>query len=264
MNKKLLNRLEYQLQTSKIKLSTSRNENINLKRRVEDLRREKLLHLQILNDLLKEASSARRRTKFCQKEVGLMNEKKHKVKVAIATIKQKMLRDMEEFSNELNKAKETISNTQMSIMSTIREKLEQTSSFVYQPPSTADSAVRTHSRAGPTDLHTASRHGKRSIAGGTTVSMSLDLQSTLPPAPSNHTGHSQQDAESVLRETEFSSVEGLLTALQQSEETVFALYHETQARHEEVEKMELENKHLETKVQEQVIVYNIIFSFRRF
>lgn len=76
MNKKLLNRLEYQLQTSKIKLSTSRNENINLKRRVEDLRREKLLHLQILNDLLKEASNARRRTKFCQKEVGLMNEKK--------------------------------------------------------------------------------------------------------------------------------------------------------------------------------------------
>lgn len=260
MNKKLMNRLEYQLQTSKIKLSTARNENINLKRRVEDLRREKLLHLQILNDLLKEASSARRRTKFCQKEVGLMNEKKHKVKVAIATIKQKMVRDMEEFSNELNKAKETISNTQMSIMSTIREKLEQTSSFVYQPPSTADSVLRTHSRTGVSELHSVSvsRHGKRTSATTATATATalhvsdLHATSATMSPQTNQTGHSQQDAESVLKDTEFNSVEALLTALQQSEETVFALYHETQARHEEVEKMELENKHLEAKVQEQV------------
>jgi hypothetical protein len=254
MNKKLLNRLEYQLQTSKIKLSTARNENINLKRRVEDLRREKLLHLQILNDLLREASVARRRTKFCQKEVGLMNEKKHKVKVAIATIKQKMVRDMEEFSNELNRAKETISNTQMSIMSTIREKLEQTSSFVYQPPSTADSVLRTHSRGGVTELQSISRLGKRSVAGPSVAHSDLQASTTLSPPPANQTGHTQQDMELVLKDSEFNSVETLLTALQQSEETVFSLYNETQARHEEVEKMELENKHLEAKVQDQVII----------
>lgn len=38
---------------SKIKLSVSRNENITLKKRVQDLRRDKLLHLQILNDLVR-------------------------------------------------------------------------------------------------------------------------------------------------------------------------------------------------------------------
>lgn len=53
MNKKLLGRLEHQLQMSKIKLSTSKNENITLKAKVQDLRREKLLHLQILNDLVR-------------------------------------------------------------------------------------------------------------------------------------------------------------------------------------------------------------------
>lgn len=51
-NKKLISRLEHQLQMSNIKLSTAKNENITLKGKVQDLRREKLLQLQILNDLV--------------------------------------------------------------------------------------------------------------------------------------------------------------------------------------------------------------------
>lgn len=57
MNKKLLGRLEHQLQMSKIKLSTAKNENISLKSKVQDLRREKLLHIQILNDLVRQHKS---------------------------------------------------------------------------------------------------------------------------------------------------------------------------------------------------------------
>lgn len=52
MNKKLIGRLEHHLQMSKIKLSVSRNENLAMKKRVQELRRDKLLHLQILNDLV--------------------------------------------------------------------------------------------------------------------------------------------------------------------------------------------------------------------
>ena len=52
VNKKQLGRLEHHLQMSKIKLSVSRNENSTLKKRVQELRRDKLLHLQILNDLV--------------------------------------------------------------------------------------------------------------------------------------------------------------------------------------------------------------------
>lgn len=51
-NKKLIARLEYQLQTSKVKLSTAKNDNMTYKGRIEDLRREKILQLQILNDLV--------------------------------------------------------------------------------------------------------------------------------------------------------------------------------------------------------------------
>lgn len=52
MNKKQIGKLEHQLQMSKIKLSVARNENINLKQKVLNYRRDKLLHLQILNDLV--------------------------------------------------------------------------------------------------------------------------------------------------------------------------------------------------------------------
>jgi hypothetical protein len=51
-NTKQLGRLEHHLQMSKIKLSVSKNENITLKKRVQELRREKLTHLQILHDLV--------------------------------------------------------------------------------------------------------------------------------------------------------------------------------------------------------------------
>lgn len=131
-NKKLMHRLEHQLQQSKIKLSTAKNENITLKTRVQDLRREKLLHLQILNDLMKEAAAAKRRAKFCAKEIAAMNEKKLKVKMMTANIKQKMVRDMEEFSSELEKAKANITNAQTTILSTIREKLQSTTSSVME------------------------------------------------------------------------------------------------------------------------------------
>lgn len=52
VNKKLIGRLEHHLQMSKIKLSVSKNENLSMKKRVQVLRRDKLLHLQILNDLV--------------------------------------------------------------------------------------------------------------------------------------------------------------------------------------------------------------------
>jgi hypothetical protein len=58
-NTKQLGRLEHHLQMSKVKLSVSKNENITLKKRVQELRREKLTHLQILHDLVRKRWSLR-------------------------------------------------------------------------------------------------------------------------------------------------------------------------------------------------------------
>lgn len=59
VNKKLIGRLEHHLQMSKIKLSVSKNENLAMKKRVQELRRDKLLHLQILNDLVSIPNNSR-------------------------------------------------------------------------------------------------------------------------------------------------------------------------------------------------------------
>ncbi|RYG63760.1 hypothetical protein EON64_15295, partial [archaeon] len=135
MHKKLIARLEYQLQTSKVKLSVAKNENAQCKSKIEDLRREKMLQLQILSDLIKETSSSKRRVKFCSKEVTQLNEKKNKLKLMISSVKQKMIRDMEDFSRELQLAKQNISNTQNAILHTIRDKLNMPSLADYEPPS---------------------------------------------------------------------------------------------------------------------------------
>lgn len=254
VNKKLLHRLEHQLQMSKIKLSTSRNDNIHMRNRVQDLRREKLLHLQILNDLLKEASAARRRSKFCQKEVTVTNEKKMKVKMAIAGMKQRMVRDMEEFGTELEKAKASISATQAAILMTIRDKLQSTSEMAAADGSLAmmdgrQSPSPTNGRGFRTASYSYPHPG---TAGGGMGTLGSAKGTAREREKERLIGHTALEAEAALRETDFKTIEELLTSLQSSEENVFALYHETQSRHQEVEAMELENKHLEQAVQQQM------------
>jgi hypothetical protein len=57
-------------------------------------------------------------------EVTKVNEKKHRVKQAVFSIKQKMVKEMEEFSRDLTSAKEDISSKQGNILESIREKLQ--------------------------------------------------------------------------------------------------------------------------------------------
>lgn len=53
VTKKQIGRLEYQLQSSKMKLSVAKNENKSLKKKIHDLRMDKLLQMQILHDLVR-------------------------------------------------------------------------------------------------------------------------------------------------------------------------------------------------------------------
>lgn len=52
MYKKTIERLEKQLQMSKIKLSVSHSENLDCRHQIDSMRRDKVLYLQILNDLV--------------------------------------------------------------------------------------------------------------------------------------------------------------------------------------------------------------------
>lgn len=61
--------------------------------------------------------------KKCQKETTELNEKNHKIKLAISSLKKKMVSDMEHFAFELNRAKSNITNAQENIMETIRARI---------------------------------------------------------------------------------------------------------------------------------------------
>jgi hypothetical protein len=52
MYKKTIERLEKKLQMSKIKLSVSHSENLDCRNQIDSMRRDKVLYLQILNDLV--------------------------------------------------------------------------------------------------------------------------------------------------------------------------------------------------------------------
>ncbi len=156
-----------------------------------------------------------------------INEKKHKAKVGIAGLKHKMVRDMEDFSRELALAKQNISSAQSNILGTIREKIQSS----YNTATT------------PFALNQTANLNATSGAGGEDGD-----GRTLTESHSHH----QSEVENLLRETEFTSLEELLGVLAQSEEKMFVLYNETQVRHEEMEKVDLENRHLEGQVEEQV------------
>jgi len=55
-NQKVVGKVEHNLQMARIKLSIAKNDNSIAKRKVDDLRKEKLLHVQILNDLVSRMS----------------------------------------------------------------------------------------------------------------------------------------------------------------------------------------------------------------
>ena len=52
INQKKIGKVEHALQSGKMKLSVAKTENIAFKRQVENLRKDKLLHLQILHGLV--------------------------------------------------------------------------------------------------------------------------------------------------------------------------------------------------------------------
>eukprot|EP00981_Chlorochromonas_danica_P007524 scaffold1767_cov178-Ochromonas_danica.AAC.29 len=250
---KLVTRREHSLQTAKVKLSTARSQNMTLKLKVDDLRREKMLQLQILNDLNKEGAAARRRCKFCAKEVQHINEKKHKAKLLISNLKGKMVREMEDFNSKLDEAKNTLAQSHNVLLTTIRDKLASSTMQFSRPNTTSliGGGARSMSASPPPLMTTSSLPNPPQSAGG-------GLLHSATHSGGHHGSHhsnavaSPLEIESLLKETAFKTVYDLLKALQQSEESIFTLYHETQGRHEEVEKMELENKHLEQQVQEQM------------
>jgi len=116
--------------------------------------------------------------------------------VAVANIKNKMLKDMEEFSHELNLAKQNISNAQTSIIAAMREKM----ATVQLSPSkynTAEAAMLSRTAAAMQEAEQAQTRAELA---------------------------NQTDLYVLLQEAGVKSTEELIIKLEGSEEQMFALY----------------------------------------
>mmetsp|Transcript_8089 Transcript_8089/g.11360 ORF Transcript_8089/g.11360 Transcript_8089/m.11360 type:complete len:546 (+) Transcript_8089:13-1650(+) len=231
-NQKVIGKVEHNLQMARIKLSIARNDNSNVKKKVDDLRKEKLLHVQILNDLVRETNEIKAKIKNFQKEILHINEKKHRVKVNISSAKNKMIQDMEDFANELSIAKQNISNNQANMLGTIREKL-QLSVDGGSIPSTPYIPGSSKKQTSPRQFRT-----------GDSAGSGYDSNTAVSAGKTSR----QSEITVVLEDSGFGNVEELLTALQQSEEKMFSIYNTTQEKNEEMEKLQSENKRLESEI----------------
>ena len=150
----------------------------------------------------------------------------------MTAIKNKMLKDMEEFSHELNIAKVNISSTQMNILTAMREKM---------------STIQLSSEHNTLYNNMNSR---TTIALAGTTTTDNNNNNTY-----NHTTNeifNQNDLNLLLQEAGLTSTDELINVLEASEEQVFTLYTETQGKEDEMERIEVDNKHLEQQVELQV------------
>eukprot|EP01035_Chromulina_nebulosa_P041805 gene41805-56607_t len=142
-----IGRVETSLQLSKIKLSVARNENSILKKKIDSLRKDKLLQINILSDMIKDTNETKNKIKSFQKDILKINEHKHKLSLTISSTKTKMAQDMEDFSNKISNVKQNISNNQTAMLETIRDKLQMTSDVGPSSGSRATSASQTTASA---------------------------------------------------------------------------------------------------------------------
>ena len=179
-----------------------------------------------------------------------------------------MIVDMEEFTRELQVAKQNISLTQDVILGTIRERMDSSFAAWEQSLIMKQSKLNQSNTIDLNDTHKV-KHPR-------STSPSSHQQNSSTPQRQHHSHNSihQHDSQSsfdskssfhdndiayLLSATGASSMEGLMTELNQSEEYIFSLYKNIQNSSLELEKLDLENKQLENQVDEKVFI--IIFSF---
>jgi hypothetical protein len=218
ISRKTIAKLEYSLQQSRIRLSSTHKDNAAMKRRIDETRQNKIMHLNILRNLEREYQESKAKIASQQKEIIEVNEEKHRIDVKISSLQEQMLHSLNVFSNELSMAKQNISSTQTNILDSIRERLQNTFNNL--------------------DL--------------LEEETSVDRSPVVTVKRVNEAEERRVALQELLDEVGVDSLEKLIVTLQQSEEVIFAKYNDTQASTSEVERLELENKHLQTQVESQI------------
>jgi hypothetical protein len=218
--KKTINRLEMVLQACKVKLSVSRTENHAISREITELRQEKLLHVSIVDGLEEEIKKSRKKIQGDNSNIMLVNEKKTKAKTDLSHVKNKMVSDMENFRAEFVNAKEVVESTQVSILDTIRERLEKSTM--------------------PTTF------ALNSSPRGT-------VRNKAPPAQSSNDADIERQAVELLNDAGYESLDELFLKLQKLEDNDFTTLRFNQDKEKEKEVLEGESRMLDDKLKAETL-----------
>jgi predicted nucleic acid-binding Zn-ribbon protein len=209
---KLINKLEYQIGEARNKLSAFRKRNQILKTEIIEGRQEKLMHLTIHKELTKDIKDGAEVLEEYKEEINVVNNRKQRKEVEISNSRHQIFEEMENFSNEMSRAKRSVAKTQGSILDGIREKLQLSMSplldnspkkiFVEPEPEVDEIAV---ARA--------------------------------------------QKIKDLLSEVGADSLEDIIVSLSKAEEEMYQKYHDIQEMTEEMEKLDVSNKHLESDLE---------------
>lgn len=223
--KKAIARLEKKVQKARIQLSVAHTENCDARKEIDAMRLNKVMYLQIRTDMSTELEETKKKISEIQKENIILNNRKLKAKSEKNSIKNQMLSDMEDFSREMQAAKENISSNQEAVIETIREKLNSITN----------------------DWE---NYGENENAGmGHVTAPSSGFRDSLAETIS----HSDEDEiRTLLSATGLNSVEELLENMQRCEDSIFSMYKNIQLSGEELERLQMENKELENQAEEQI------------
>lgn len=124
--RKIIARLETQLESSNVKLSTASKNNQDTKKKIDDLRKTKLMNLKISADLTEELNQSKGLIAEANREITAINDRRYKIKNEIMNVRHQMVVDIEKFSKEVETAKNVIDSSQGEILETIRDRIKST------------------------------------------------------------------------------------------------------------------------------------------
>lgn len=212
--RKAINRLETQLESLNVKNSTASKANRDTKKKIEDLRKSKLMNLKIAADLGKEVRESRRLIEAAVAEIASINDQRHRIKNEIATAKRQMATVIEEFAEEVSVAKDSIEGAQQGVMGTIQERIKVASSMPSRGRLIASSRSGVSAKEVKAKMH----------------AQTLDI--------------AVADTARILTESGATSIDEFLCALEASETEIFELYQTILDKDRQKARLESANKGL--------------------
>ena len=91
LHRKMMNKLEHKIEKEKMKLSVIRRDNQTAKKKIDETRKDKLMHISIVYKLEKDIADSKKLLAEKQKDITAINDKKHATQLEIAALKYRMV-----------------------------------------------------------------------------------------------------------------------------------------------------------------------------